>query len=74
MSRLKKIEKELEALTHQLKSEIIEKGTPQEESHNSQEEEQQLREETKELQAMLKEEKRRSTNFELQVKANAIPS
>ncbi|MEQ2288621.1 hypothetical protein AMECASPLE_024572, partial [Ameca splendens] len=61
--RFKEREKELEALTHQLKSETISK---EEECHNSDEEEQQLREETKELQAKLKEEKRRSTNFELQ--------
>ncbi|PWA25973.1 hypothetical protein CCH79_00001683 [Gambusia affinis] len=59
-------EGELEALIHQLKSETISKGSPQEGCHNSEEEEQQLREETQELQARLKEEKRRSTNFELQ--------
>ncbi|KAM4730162.1 centrosomal protein of 55 kDa-like [Anableps anableps] len=64
--RFKAREKELEAITLQLKSEPISKGSPQEEHYNSEEEEQQLREETKELQARLKEEKRRSTNFELQ--------
>ncbi|MEQ2169448.1 hypothetical protein GOODEAATRI_025338 [Goodea atripinnis] len=64
--RFKERENELEALTHQLKSETISKGGPEEECHNSDEEEQHLREETKELQAKLKEEKRRSTNFELQ--------
>ncbi|XP_014843050.1 PREDICTED: centrosomal protein of 55 kDa-like isoform X2 [Poecilia mexicana] len=64
--RFRAREEELEALTHHLKSEIISKGSPKEECHNSEEEEQQLREETQELQARLKEEKRRSTNFELQ--------
>lgn len=67
MSRFRAREGELEALIHQLKSETISKGSPQEGCHNSEEEEQQLREETQELQARLKEEKRRSTNFELQV-------
>ncbi|XP_032408803.1 centrosomal protein of 55 kDa-like [Xiphophorus hellerii] len=64
--RFRAREGELEALIHQLKSETISKGSPQEGCHNSEEEEQQLREETQELHARLKEEKRRSTNFELQ--------
>uniref|UniRef100_A0A3B3VEL7 Centrosomal protein of 55 kDa-like n=1 Tax=Poecilia latipinna TaxID=48699 RepID=A0A3B3VEL7_9TELE len=73
-SRFRAREEELEALTHHLKSEIINKGSPKEECHNSEEEEQQLREETQELQARLKEEKRRSTNFELQVNAHDMPT
>uniref|UniRef100_A0A3B5QNQ0 Centrosomal protein of 55 kDa-like n=1 Tax=Xiphophorus maculatus TaxID=8083 RepID=A0A3B5QNQ0_XIPMA len=64
--RFRAREGELEALIHQLKSETISKGSPQEGCHNSEEEEQQQREETQELKARLKEEKRRSTNFELQ--------
>ncbi|KAM4599792.1 centrosomal protein of 55 kDa-like [Fundulus diaphanus] len=64
--RFREREKELEALTHQLKSETASKGSPQEECSNPEEEEQQLKEETEELQARLKEEKRRSTSFELQ--------
>ncbi|XP_054885520.1 centrosomal protein of 55 kDa-like isoform X2 [Poeciliopsis prolifica] len=64
--RFRAREEELEALVYQMKSETISKGSPQEECLNSEEEEQQLREKTQELQARLKEEKRRSTNFELQ--------
>lgn len=64
-------EKEMEELKQQLRTERMSRESTQENDHCSEDEEQQLTVETKDFQGRLNEEKRRSANFELQIKISS---